>query len=212
MKSPEKEPHIPENSKGRKTDTRSDITLPDSQSAKDCFQEAKKILLNVQAWHTIAGPGSAVFTLTDAAGREVQRELQPGDHFKINIPGPGSGSGEGDDWVKVETVDYQHLPEEDSEFLLLKVRPAANPRNEKKDTAHFFTGEANSYFLIKREGHSVSAEVHGRNELPNAEANSLGDKIRNTFVALGAFLGFSDAQWKSLTDGIINNSCTKEKQ
>jgi hypothetical protein len=69
--------------------------------------------------------------------------------------------------------------------------------------AHFFTEEATSNFMVKRVGNKVSAEVHGRNEKPNTEAEKLVDKARNTAVATGAVTGFAKLQWKSLVNGLI---------
>jgi len=50
----------------------------------------------------------------------------------------------------------------------------------------------------------VFAEVNGRNEQPNTDAENLIDKARNIAVAAGAMLGFSKVQWKSLVDGLVD--------
>jgi hypothetical protein len=56
---------------------------------------------------------------------------------------------------------------------------------------------------VQRTGKVVSAEVHGRNEKPNTDANAVIDKARNTMVATGAIVGFSSTQWKSLVNGLL---------
>ena len=89
-----------------------------------------------------------------------------------------------------------------SSSLTQKVKPASNPTNADSETAHFFKDEASSTFLVKRDFKTIAAEVHGRNEKPNTDA-SIKDSIRNVLVALGAMLGFSTVQWKSLVKGLV---------
>jgi hypothetical protein len=85
----------------------------------------------------------------------------------------------------------------------MTVRPAANPLNQKDDTAHFFKDTATSTFQVKRIDNEVYAEVHGRNELANTETDQMTDNIRNTLVGWSAKLGLSAPQWKSLVTGLV---------
>jgi hypothetical protein len=192
---------IPEQHDGSETNTEATETLADAAAARAFFEVVRNRLLNVNAWHDYAGPGTASFQLTDDWGGEVLRLAQKGDHFQIDIPGPGSQTGEGYDWVRIEEIAEEHSEAEDS--LAIRVRPASNPRNEKEDVAHFFTSEATSNFIVKRKGNTVTAAVYGRNEKPNTEAEALMDKARNTAVATGAISGFSSLQWKSLVTGLL---------
>ncbi len=57
---------------------------------------------------------------------------------------------------------------------------------------------------MKRVNTVVSAEVHGRNEMLNTEANNLLDKNRNALAGAAAIAGVSKFQWKSLTKGLID--------
>jgi hypothetical protein len=50
----------------------------------------------------------------------------------------------------------------------------------------------------------VTAEVHGRNEVPNTETDKTVDKVRNAVVGLGAITAFSAPQWKSLVKGLLD--------
>ncbi|WP_256010607.1 hypothetical protein [Desertivirga xinjiangensis] len=195
---------IPENQQGAKSDNSSSITLSSPEEALNHFQLCRDRLLRVSQWHSLAGQASASFTLTDASGRQIDRQLQKGDFFKIDIPAPGSDSGEGFDWVQVEAVEEDVNENENWEYILVKVCPASNPETPDRSTSHFFDENANSYFLIKRVNQTVTAEVHGRNELPNTDTETLKDKIRNTVIAIGAMIGISSAQWKSLTEGLIS--------
>ena len=96
--------------------------------------------------------------------------------------------------------------------MLMRVRPATNPNNDRQDVAHFFSDEATSNFMVKREGTTITAAVYGRNEKPNTGAEKAVDKARNTAVATGAVSGFSKLQWKSLVNGFLKKWMPKLKQ
>ena len=195
---------VPENQSGIETNTEASITLNSIEEAKSFYQKAKQRLLQVNDWHNIAGALTAGFQLTDEKGNEINRSVQKGDHFKIDVPGPGSLTGDGYDWVRVETIEKKETKEEQKVALL--VRPATNPNNDRKDVAHFFSDEATSCFMIKRKNNTVTAGVYGRNEKPNTDAETLVDKARNTAVATGAITGFAKLQWKSLVNGLVKEN------
>jgi len=188
---------IPEHNEGTQTNTESSVHLSSEAEAKKLFTEAKQRLLNINDWHQYAGRASAEFQLTDNVGNVITRPPQKGDHFKIDIPGPGTVTGEGHDWVQVEAI------EEDEDSIGIRVRPVSNPTKERNDVAHFFTGDATSTFIVKREGEKITAGVYGRNEKPNTNSETLQDKLRNAAIATGAISGFSKLQWKSLVNGLI---------
>jgi len=83
------------------------------------------------------------------------------------------------------------------------VRPATNPKNERKDIAHFFSEASTSSFIVKRDGNKITAAVYGRNEKPNTNTEKVTDKIRNAAIAAGAISGLSKLQWKSLVNGLV---------
>lgn len=193
----EKQDGIPQNSRGVQTNTESETELGSVDEAKELFAKVRQRLLHVNEWHKIAGKLSADFQLTDANGEEVNRAAQKGDHFRIDIPGPGPATGDGYDWVQVENI------EDNEDKLVILVRPATNPKNERADVAHFFSEEATSSFMVRRERNKIIAGVYGRNEKPNTAAATAVDKVRNTAIATGAITGFSKLQWKSLVNGLI---------
>ena len=180
---------VPEQNTGAHTNTESTATFNTIEEAKNFFETVKRRLQQVSDWHHLAGKGTAAFELTDAKGDAVNRAPQKGDHLKIDIPGPGPRTGDGFDWVQVEAVE--HTTEEDLECVLMQVRPATNPKNDRHDVAHFFSDEATSNFVVKREGTTITAAVYGRNEKPNTHAEKVVDKARNTAVATGAVGGGS---------------------
>lgn len=73
----------------------------------------------------------------DEFATEVNRPVQKGDYFKIDIPGPGNVTGDGYDWVQIE--DVQETSGGDIDSFGLRVRPSTNPKNKNTDTAHFYS-------------------------------------------------------------------------
>ena len=198
-----KDDMIPPQHVGKKLDTENEVNAPSEEEAKRLFQLAATRLLNVNQWDKVCGPLSSVFKLTDGQGTVKEGDPTQGDYFRIDVPGPGSSTGEGYDWVRVEAIDDQRNPEANSESLTVRVRPASNPRNDNNDTAHFLADEATSSFRIARDGKTVRAEVHGRNEVSNTKAEKPIDKVRNAVVGTGAVAGMSNPQWKSLVTGLL---------
>ncbi|HVG40641.1 MAG TPA: hypothetical protein VM888_03440 [Chitinophagaceae bacterium] len=192
---------IPEQNTGIATNTESKEILSNIEEAVQFYTTVKERLLHVNEWQSLAGAATASFQLTDSSGMDVNRTVQKGDHFKIDIPGPGPATGDGFDWVQVEEIEEVDKNEEQS--IIITVRPATNPNNDRKDVAHFFSAEATSCFMVKREGTTVMAAVYGRNEKPNTNAEKTVDKARNAAVATGAISGFSKLQWKSLVNGLV---------
>jgi len=196
------EESIPEHKSGTAVDVEETIEFESTAEAQTFFQQLKERLLHINRWHSHAGLLSADFILTDSEGNEVERKPQEGDHFRISVPAPGIQSGHGYDWVRIEEIT--EAAKEVDECTSIRVRPAQNPRGEKDDVAHFYTDEATSNFIIKREGTRITAGVYGRNEKPNIEAaEGLLDKVRNAFVGTGGAAAFSKIQWKALVKGLL---------
>jgi hypothetical protein len=196
------EDNIPEQREGTAVDVDDTVTLPSEAEAKTFFQQVKSRLLNINAWHQFAGALSADFALTDKKGNALERKPAVGDYFKINIPAPGIQTGEGYDWVRIEEIKEE--AEGMDEWASIRVRPTSSPVNNNHDVAHFYTDDATSNFIVKREGVNVTAGVYGRNEIPNVkEADSLLDKARNAIVGTGGVTLFSKLQWKALVSGLL---------
>ena len=152
-------------------------------------------------WELFAGTEKAEFSLRDKQGELSLDPPKVGDYFRIKVPGLHNPTGDGYDWVQVEKFEQEQS--KDLECLYIRVRPTSDLTKPDDTTAHFFDSKATSNFLIKREGKKISAEVHGRNEVPNTEDLSVLEKIRNSLVAVGGIIGGSKFQWKSLTEGLI---------
>ena len=88
--------------------------------------------------------------------------------------------------------------------MAIRVRPTPSPVNEKQDVAHFYTDEATSNFIVRRDGTKVTAGVYGRNEKPNTKAGKMTDKIRNAVIGTAAVKGIAKIQWQKLVNGLLN--------
>lgn len=192
---------IPENIEGREITSEASVHFDNDQQALAFYQTAKQRLLYVHGWRELAGKLSADFQLTDNNGKEVNRNVQKGDHFRIDIPGPGSKAGEGYDWAKVEDVKEVNLGSVDSIAIL--VRPAENPQTDTPHISHFFSEKSTSTFVVTRESNTISACIYDRNIEANEETKEPLDKIRNAVVGLGAKHGFSKLQWQALVEAFV---------
>lgn len=194
---------VPPQHTGAKSDIEHSVTLKTVDHAKSLFSLARKRLLDMSNWDKISDVSIAQFQLTTMRGKEVFRNAQRGDKLRISIPAPNTETGDGFDWVEVEEIRETNENTE-TESIAIRVRPCASPLNQSLNTAHFFTSDATSSFVVMRRGTTVKAEVHGRNEKPNTgESTNLFDKARNAAVAIGALVGMNKPQWNALVKGLL---------
>lgn len=194
---------VPDQEKGAVSNTEERVDCTDIQEAKRLYAEAKERFVDVNNWQEYTGDSFAAFKLFDETGAPANRIVQERDYFRINIPGPGTVAGDGYDWVQVEKVEEEASSEQDMESVAIRARPAENPQDREHDVAHFFSDDATSSFILRREGKSVIAGVYGRNIVPNTEADNIIDKVRNATVGLGAAAGLSKVQWGGLVKAIL---------
>jgi hypothetical protein len=194
----EEQQSIPPQYEGKQIDLEAKSTFDSEMAAKEFYLRAESRLLRAFEWYNIAKVPGATFVLTDHQGNEILREMHENDILRIDIPGPGSSSGSGYDWVRVDKIDKGMT--EKGEYCTITLRPTSNPTHDDEETAHFFKSMATSTLLVKRENLSVIA----------ADTAKLTDKIRNIVVGLGAKLGFSFSQWKSLIEGLVEKKGTNK--
>jgi hypothetical protein len=206
MKEKQADIPLPENKEGSEKNIETFVDATNIEEANSLFQAAKKRLLDVSRWHAICGELSAEFELTDDKGQRVDDNIKVGNYFKIDIPGVGSSSGKGYDWVKVEEVKEESDRENDTEYVLVRVRPSGNPTTSDDNVAHFFSNKATSNFVVKREKNVVTAAVYGRNEVPNTTTDNTIDKVRNAVVGTTALAGMSKPQWKTLANALVGKN------
>jgi hypothetical protein len=194
---------VPPQEEGTKKDIEHTVKALDENGARKLFDIARNRLVDVNHWHRFSNP--ARFQLTDGRGNELSRTAETGDYFKINIHAPGPVEGRGFDWVYIEAIDDHSDPNGNTEQLAMRVRPARSPETPSdENVAHFFSDEATSSFVVKREGRKVTAAVYGRNEKPNTSTSNVIDKVRNAVVAVSAILGLGNVQWNSLVKGLLS--------
>jgi len=192
---------VPPQFKGQEIEVDAVQDLKTESEAQRLYDIAKKKLLNVNNWNRIAGAVTARFQIIDKKGNEVDREVQKGDYLRIDIPGPGTKEGGGFDWVLVEELDEIRQPSVQS--VGFRVRPNENPFGQRNETAHFYSKEATSSFIIIREKTKIIAWIIDRNLRPNTEQESLADKIRDVAVGISAIAGFSKVQWQGLAKALL---------
>ena len=195
---------IPEQFKGQELEAESSQSLNDETAAQTLYAAAKKKLLSVNNWHKVAGAITAQFQIIDQKGNEVNREVEKGDYLRIDIPGPGNKEGDGYDWVLVE--ELKEINKASLQSVGFRVRPNENPFSKKNETAHFYSKETTSTFIVTRENATVFSWIVDRNLLPNTESGSVVDKVRDVVVGAGGIAGFSKLQWQGLADGLIEQN------
>lgn len=192
---------LPPQQKGKAIDIKKSVSFNNTNDAIAFYENVKRKLQRVNHWGALAGILSADFQLTDAKGNKVDRPLQKGDHFRIDIPGPGSVAGEGFDWVKVEAITIQSTPSRN--LYSFRVRPSENPLNRRAGIAHFYDKDSTSTFSVRRSKNVVTVSIHDRNTQPNADAETPVDNIRDRIIGRAGVLTFSRFQWTKLADGIM---------
>lgn len=192
---------IPENTGGKEITVEAFTELSSPDDARSFYEKVKDKFLYIHNWGEIAGALSPDFQLTDNEGNEVDRNVQKGDHFRIDIPGPGSHAGNGFDWAFVEDVKEVHQTDVDS--IAIRVRPAENPKSDNTAVAHFLSKKSTSTFVLTREGSKVIASIYDRNIEANDETEEPLDKLRNAVVGLTAKYGMSKLQWQALVDAFV---------
>jgi hypothetical protein len=195
--------HLPRQETGRQTDFTHEKKHDTVETAHAAFRSAAGRLLSVNNWHTYSGKGSAKFTLCNNAGDEMTVMAEEGFFISISLPGPGPDAGNGMEWVFIESLVSEGDSHTAEEYLLMTLRPVADPRRITAEIAHFYTDLSTNTIIVRRDGVLVSAGAHGRNETPNNEGVDLHDQIRNTAIALIARVGLSGGQWQKLVNGLI---------
>jgi hypothetical protein len=194
---------IPEHIEGTVIDTEFEKIFDNVDDAKKMYGLAREKLLDVNSWNKTAEGISAVFELFDDSKNPVDRNVEKGDYFRIDIPGPGSIAGDGYDWVQVEEV--KTVDSDSIQSTGIRVRPVSSPLNDKEEVAHFYSKDATSNFTITREGSKVTAAIYDRNTKVNNDTSGI-DQLRATVVGAVGITAFSKIQWKGLVQGLLKEN------
>lgn len=193
---------IPENYTGKAVDIAHFRTEESVEKAIRVFSAIKSTFLRPGKWRSVAGKATAEFEIDSLLGKDG--EIKEGDFIKIDIPGPGPSNGEGYDWVRAEKV-LKNVIDGADESVFIQLRACPDPHTKGEEVAHFFSNEATSSLILKREGQKILASYHGRNERPNTDSNKIADTVRNAVVAAGAMIGLSEVQWEALIKGFVSD-------
>lgn len=194
---------IPKQLVGAKTGATASVKKSSAEAAVTLFREAKQRLFDINNWQNVCGGKGATFQLTDKHGNPLPHTTpEVGNLIKIKLPAPANQKGDGYDWVRIEAFENTGNRGNDEETVGFRVRPVSNPADHSEESAHFYTSDATSTFLVVRSASTVYAMERGRNEQPNP-SGSFWNKIRNVLIALGAMLGLAVPQWNMLVNGIL---------
>lgn len=196
---------IPKQVVGSQTGATSKLKLNSRHDALQHFQATCKRLLDINNWQKLCGGSGAGFTLTNEAGDPLHTaDPKIGNLIRIKLPAPANKEGDGFDWVRIEEFEDSRSLLNDSDVFGFRVRPVENPQNKTGNSAHFYTDDATSTFLIVRYSHTVFALERGKNEVAN-DSDSFLASVRNKLVALFAMIGLSKPQWQKLMDGLLDH-------
>jgi len=196
---------IPRQITGYKSDYEYSATAGSPSEAIKLYNDSVARLMDVNEWHSLCGTGSAVFELTDESGEVLDELILKGRFIRIDVPGPGPIAGKGYDWVYIENTENCKI-NETAECYAITVRPSKSPMTHAQLPAHFFKSRASSTFMVCIHNNTITASVHGRNEIPNSSTDNPIDNLRNEVVAKTAIGLLAGVQWKKLVRGIIRGA------
>jgi hypothetical protein len=185
-----------------KTDHKFAVIADSHIEAYKIFKYSVLRLLDVTEWNKLCGNGSAVFTLTDDKGCDINELIQQGRFIKIDVPGTGPDGGDGFDWVYIEKTESRRI-NDSKECFAVSVRPTTNPLSSNISLPNFFKHDATNTFMVCIDGNIVTASIHGSNEIANTGTTSTRENIRNKMLATSAIATISEVQWNNLVRGIV---------
>lgn len=194
---------IPDNIAGKENDLHYTIVFSTKEEAVNCFERARKRLLNPLIWHELSGTLSPSFTLRDTNSNVANRLAEVSDYFQIDVPFLGNRGGAGHDWVRVADIADILNPTGDEERFAMTLAVSPAPGSITNEVAHFLRSGATSTFTVERHNNDVTANYYGRNEVPNTDTGSVLDNVRNAIVAGAGIIGLSEGQWYALLESLL---------
>ena len=192
---------IPAQIEGGFSDNVSEIEFETVAEAAFHFDTVRKRLFDINSWYFFAEKTGAEFSLCDKDGKVIFTKPVVSNYIKIKLPLLYNPTGKTFDWVQIELIEEEQF--DTGELVYMRLRPSEDPAKKDGKIAHFFRDKATSNVLITRDGNKTTAEVHGRNEIPNTEDLTVLEKGRNLGVSLSAIALGSKFEWKTLTEALI---------
>jgi hypothetical protein len=103
----------------------------------------------------------------------------------------------------VQVEELKEINESSFQSVGFRVRPCSNPFSDKNETAHFYSQDATSSFIVSRDNTQITSLIIDRNLQPNTDSTSLVDKVRDVVIGASAIAGLSKIQWQGLADGLV---------
>jgi hypothetical protein len=189
--------NIPEQESGNAHDAVAKEKCETMEEAVTLYTRAVHRLKDINGWTELSKEMKSSFKLFDSSGSPTKREPKVGDYIRNDIP--GFSNPKGSDWVKILDISESH----DKVLFSIKVTPSPNPQIPDDETAHFYDEQATNTFVIQRDGNTVTAGVHGRNEKPNIHEVDLKSKVRNMFMGVGGMLGSGKIHWENFAKSLL---------
>ncbi len=170
---------VPQQHKGLSKDLEYRVVAESDEDADDWFVDAKDRMLDVNGWPGYVADAGVSLLLTDSNGKPVKRHARAGDHIRVDT---ATGVQE---WLLVESVEYDDYPDDNKETIAIRVHPVAAPVAGSVAVAHLPDEHDSATFVVERSGIQLKASYHGRAE---DAANSNG----------AVWQGWSEGYWGAL--------------
>ncbi|MBA4055889.1 MAG: hypothetical protein C0490_14340 [Marivirga sp.] len=165
------------------------ITTYSSQFAPQIFKTVSNRLLDVNKWHRLSDSLLPAFKVVDGEGNRISRPVRENDWIRIE---PTSNESDSDDFLRIESVEYQSDPESESEVLTIGVSRISKPIYKVLGHARLFMNDAVTTFRVFRKGLNITAEL-------------LNDVSSERDANENPVLGVYRIQWRSFINGILTD-------
>jgi len=165
------------------------VTTYSSQFAPQIFKTVSNRLLDVNKWHRLSDSLLPAFKVVDGEGTPISRIVREHDWIRIE---PTSSELDSDDFLRIESLEYQSDPESESEVLTIGVSRTSKPFYNVLGHARLLVNDAVTTFRVFRKGLNITAEL-----LNNVSSEPDANKK--------PVLGVHRIQWRSFINGILND-------
>jgi hypothetical protein len=165
------------------------VTTYSSQIAPQIFKTVSNRLLDVNKWHRLSDSLLPALKIVDGNGAPQSRPIRENDWVRIE---PVSKASKTDDFLRIESVEYESDPEGESEVLTIGVSRISEPFYIALGHAKLFMSEAVTTIRVLRKGLNITAEL----------LNDIGSESKEHETPL---LGMYRIQWRTFVNGILTD-------
>lgn len=164
------------------------VTTYSSQFAPKIFKTVSNRLLDVNTWHRLSDSILPAFKVVDDDGSPLSRPVQQSDRIRIE---PMSNESGINDFLRIESVQYESDPARESEALTIGVSRIPDP-DFKVLESRLPESDVVATFRVLRKGLNITAELLD-------EVSSEDETKKNPM------LGVYRIQWRSFVNGILTD-------